>query len=268
MRFLCAVAAALATTLAVADAQEFRPKPARAGATTQSSLAPPLPRPRPSVRGERERSAAAPAEQPPVPPPCLTALSAIAIVRAASVNQGACEVSDVVEMSAVMATGGGRVLITPPVVLRCAMAEAVAGWLREEVAAAVQAIGEQLHGVVSAASFECRPRNRIDGAKPSEHGKANALDIRALALTNGRILALTDIAADKTVRDALRRSACARFTTVLGPGSDGFHEHHVHVDFAERRNGYRLCQWDVRDATDVPVPRERPASAPPHMSSR
>jgi hypothetical protein len=51
---------------------------------------------------------------------------------------------------------------------------------------------------------------------------------------------------------------------VLGPASDGFHENHVHVDLAERRSGYRICQWAVRDASDlIPLPRERPADAPP-----
>ena len=38
--------------------------------------------------------------------------------------------------------------------------------------------------------------------------------------------------------------------TVLGPGSDGYHEEHIHLDLAERRNNYKVCQWDVR----VPPP--------------
>jgi hypothetical protein len=33
---------------------------------------------------------------------------------------------------------------------------------------------------------------------------------------------------------------------VLGPGADPAHEFHLHVDLAERRNGYRLCQWPER----------------------
>ena len=55
---------------------------------------------------------------------------------------------------------------------------------------------------------------------------------------------------------------------MLGPGSDGYHEDHVHVDLAERRGGYRMCQWDIReedekpapaaDAVQVPLPRPRP----------
>ena len=68
---------------------------------------------------------------------------------------------------------------------------------------------------------------------------------------------------DKGARERLKASACARFTTVLGPASDGFHENHIHVDVMERRSGYRLCQWAVRDASDlIPLPRERPPEAP------
>jgi hypothetical protein len=54
---------------------------------------------------------------------------------------------------------------------------------------------------------------------------------------------------------------------VLGPGSDGFHEEHIHVDLAERRSGNRLCHWEVREpdaaigGSPVPLPRPRPSGA-------
>jgi hypothetical protein len=48
---------------------------------------------------------------------------------------------------------------------------------------------------------------------------------------------------------------------VLGPGSDGHHEEHIHVDLAERRGGYKMCQWDVRDAAAVAEKNEPPADA-------
>jgi hypothetical protein len=59
----------------------------------------------------------------------------------------------------------------------------------------------------------------------------------------------------------LKADVCSRFSTVLGPGSDGYHEEHIHLDLIERRNNYKICQWDVRDPT-TPLPRERPAEAP------
>jgi Extensin-like protein C-terminus len=57
---------------------------------------------------------------------------------------------------------------------------------------------------------------------------------------------------------------------VLGPGSDGYHEQHIHLDLAERHNNYRICEWDVRELIaqapeaaplpleTVPLPRPRP----------
>jgi hypothetical protein len=37
----------------------------------------------------------------------------------------------------------------------------------------------------------------------------------------------------------------------------------VHVDLAERRGDYRICEWDVREPADdtVPLPRPRPIDA-------
>ncbi len=109
----------------------------------------------------------------------------------------------------------------------------------------------------------------------SEHGKANALDLRSIRLAGGAVIELTDPQVEKTVRENVRARTCARFSTVLGPGSDGYHENHIHVDLAERVSGYRICHWDVREpaqegagaeagvskdgtATVVPLPRPRP----------
>ena len=57
----------------------------------------------------------------------------------------------------------------------------------------------------------------------------------------------------------MRTAACGWFTTVLGPGSDGYHEDHIHVDLAVRVSGYRLCQWDV-----LTVPEVGSALSPEH----
>ena len=128
-------------------------------------------------------------------------------------------------------------------------------------------MGASLRAVETYDDFECRGRNRVAGAKLSEHGKGNAVDLRALVLGDGRVIGLTDVTVAKEFRDDLRESACHRFTTVLGPGSDGYHEAHIHLDLAERRQGYRMCQWDVREpraaevAARVPLPLPRPAIA-------
>ena len=222
----------------------------------------PLPRPRPIIPTPEEVAA-----EPPAPSACQLRLTAdIATVQPLPKITAAngCGIDDPVRLSAVITKEKVRVAITPPAVLRCTTAEALAHWIREDMAPIAATLGAALGGVANFDSYECRGRNRAIGGKISEHGKGNAIDIRAITLANGKSHELTDIAVDKPVRERLRASACARFTTVLGPASDGFHENHIHVDLAERHSGYRICQWAVRDASDlVPLPRERPAEAPP-----
>jgi hypothetical protein len=141
--------------------------------------------------------------------------------------------------------------------------------VREEAAPRALDLGSPLKAVENLTSFDCRGRNGTAGAKLSEHGKANALDIHSLRLANGKVVELTDPLVPRDFREGLRKSACAQFTTVLGPGSDGSHEDHIHVDLLARRGGYRICEWDVREPEEapyapapmngVPLPRARPA---------
>jgi hypothetical protein len=221
----------------------------------------PLPPLRPSIPPTVETPEPAP------PSPCVLRLTAdIAIVEPLPpiVAANGCGIADPVRLSAVMSKDKVRIAVTPPATLRCTMAEALAHWVRDDVAPVAATLGAPLGGVANFDSYECRGRNRVVGAMLSEHGKGNAIDIRALTLANGKSYELTDIHIDKDARERLKASACARFTTVLGPASDGFHENHVHVDLAERRSGYRLCQWAVRDGSEIiPLPRDRPAEAPP-----
>ncbi len=93
---------------------------------------------------------------------------------------------------------------------------------------------------------------------------------------------MTNPTTSKSLREKLRQTACARFSTVLGNGADAFHESDVHIDLMERTNHYKICQWDVLDPSqtaarlamkaaagspsaasanmgeDVPLPRPRP----------
>jgi hypothetical protein len=208
----------------------------------------PLPLPRPAQLGHD----AAPVPEPPAASVCRLALTAIAVFKPLPLVDGAggCGIADPVSLEAVLLADGSRVVVKPAATLRCDMARAVSQWLREEVATMAAALGAPLAGIDNFDSYSCRGRNRVVGAKLSEHGRGNALDIRAMRLASGRIATLTDPFVARHVRESLRKSTCERFTTVLGPGSDGYHENHIHVDLAQRRSGYRLCQWDVRGPPD------------------
>lgn len=257
-----AAIAVLAALAPPAHAQEAIPLPRlRPSIAPSSPVLIPLPRPRPVMPRPDEI-----VTEPPPPSDCQLRMTAdIAAIEILAPVTGAngCGIDDAVRLSAVMTKENKRVAITPPATLRCAMAEAVANWVREDAAPIAASLGAPLGGIANYAAYECRGRNRIVGAQISEHGKGNALDIRAFALANGKSYELTDMAVAKETRERLKTSVCARFSTVLGPASDGFHEGHIHIDIAARRSGYRICQWAVRDASDiVPLPRPRPPDAP------
>jgi len=232
----------------------------------------PLPIPRPSVWIEPHtfREAAGPdfdsAHVTSAPTECDQRLRAIAAIEPVPrlIGPDACGGADMVRLDAVTWPGGAHIVLKPAPVLRCPFAESVASWLRDDVAPRVEKLGATLRAVETYDAYECRGRNRVPGAKLSEHGKGNAVDLRSFVLTNGRVVTLTDVTVEKDFRDELRESACHRFTTVLGPGSDSAHESHIHVDLIERRGGYRMCQWDVRTpppkevAAGVPLPTPRP----------
>lgn len=257
-----------------------RPTPRRAALPASV----PLPKPRPAEAPvtEPEKPALAkqaPAEpdkpapqvvaEPPPPSACRLALTeAIAIAPSIPDIKGAggCGGEDLVRLEAVVLPDKRRVSVKPAAILRCAMASAVADWIRTDVAPLAASVGSTITDLDNFDSFECRGRNRVVGARLSEHGRANALDIRALKLANGQSLSLTDRNVPRELRETILRQVCTRFSTVLGPGSDGYHEDHIHLDLMERRNNYKICQWDVWD----PLPRiaplmplERPDEAPP-----
>jgi hypothetical protein len=233
----------------------------------------PLPRPRPSLWIEPQtfREAAGPdfnsAVVTSASTECDERLAKIAVFEPMPrlIGPEACGGSDMVQLNAVLHAGGEHIALKPAPVLRCTFAESLAAWLGDEVAPRAEKLGARLRAVETYDDYECRGRNRVAGAKLSEHGKGNAADLRALVLADGRAIGLTDVTVAKGFRDDLRESACHRFTTVLGPGSDGYHEAHIHLDLAERRQGYRMCQWDVREppateiAARVPLPQPRPA---------
>jgi len=223
----------------------------------------PLPRARPAV--DDAPRVAQVYELSPLPSDCQIRLADKADLerRPTVVGPGACGGSDMVRLLAVRMTDGSRVSINPPAELRCTMATALADFVRD--AAAPGFAPSRITAVENFDAYDCRGRNRVAGAKISEHGKGNAIDIRAFRLAGGQSVQLTDQKVSRDLRERLKQAACTQFTTVLGPGSDGYHEAHVHFDLADRRRGMRMCQWDVREPApvmakaEIPLPPVRPA---------
>jgi hypothetical protein len=219
----------------------------------QAATATPIPVPRPT----------------PQPSACRLALTE-EIAIAPSIpdihGPGGCGGEDLVRLEAIVLPDKHRVSLKPAATMRCGMAAAIADWVRTDVAPLMQGLGTEPTDLENLDAYECRGRNGISGAPLSEHGRANALDVHAFKLANGQSIVLTDRNVPRGLREAVLHSACARFTTVLGPGSDSYHEDHIHLDLLERRNNYKICQWDVLDPLPqvAPLmPSMRPESAPP-----
>jgi hypothetical protein len=126
--------------------------------------------------------------------------------------------------------------------INCAVANRLHGWLQDVAKpAALRHYGSAIVEVQIAASFACRPRNGRSGAKLSEHGSGNAIDIAGFTLADGRSISVAKDYNGSPFWKSLRATACGRFKTVLGPGSDDSHSDHLHFDLAKRRNGDTYC---------------------------
>lgn len=233
----------------------------------------PLPKPRPEEAPQATDEAAPEAEGKPSPEKQLSACR-LALTEQIAIapsipdirGPGACGGEDLVRLEAIVLPDKRKVAVKPAAILRCTMASAIADWVRKDMVPLAASLGSTISDLDNFDSFECRGRNRIAGAMLSEHGKANALDVRAIKLANGQSIGLTDRSMPRDVRERVLHSVCARFSTVLGPGSDWYHEDHIHLDLAQRRNDYRICQWNVWDPLPqlAPLlPAERPEEAPP-----
>ena len=151
-----------------------------------------------------------------------------------------------------------RVALNPPAVLRCPMAEAVAHLVRNDVGArrgrARLAAGRRRRfRFLRLPRPQPRRRRQDLGARQGQRHRhpgdqaGQRHGCRADRPARG-----------EAFREPMRAAACGRFTTVLGPGSDGYHESHIHLDLAERSRRLRMCQWNV---LEPPVASDGAAAA-------
>ena len=139
-----------------------------------------------------------------------------------------------------------NVNFSQPAVLNCGMANPLNDWLQNAVEPAAQrSFGESVVSVDVIDSYSCRPRNNQSGARMSEHGYGNAIDIAAFNLEDGRKVTVLDgwsgSGAERGFLRLVRAEACNDFMTVLGPGSDDRHRNHFHLDLQNRRSGQHYC---------------------------
>jgi hypothetical protein len=223
------------------------PKPMPA----EPKVLPPVPELKPDV----PKPQAAPALPAPVEMPsaqdgnCLAALikagaSFSPVPQPGTVAE--CAVENPVRVNSISGKNGTIKLPDQPI-LNCAFALKFTTWVETSAQPLAQASqGASIVALGTGPGFDCRGRNGDASAKTSEHGTGNAVDIATVSFGNKQQIQVKDAINPQAtgfgfLRD-LRAAACVEFTTVLGPGANSAHAEHFHIDLAERKGGYRICE--------------------------
>jgi hypothetical protein len=132
--------------------------------------------------------------------------------------------------------------------MTCPLASNFTDWARFAVGpAAKQYLDGEVVKIETMGTFNCRNINGGRSGKLSEHAFANAVDVSAFILRDGRRISVLDGWRGSPTEQAflrrLHQSACKRFGTVLGPDYNGAHANHFHFDMARSmRNGTSFCR--------------------------
>ena len=227
----------------------FAPSPlpeAAVRADPLMGLVPPRRPEPPSAAANIIAAAFPPAEAPRAPEglaACQAMMGRLAIEASARapVHDGACGSPAPYDVSALE---GGAVTLSPPATINCAMATTLARFLQQDIQpAAIAAFGQKVTALRIADSYSCRGRNRVVGAKLSEHAFMNAVDIGAFKIGDRWVEVAKGGDQSRTEADfvqIVRKAGCKHFTTVLGHGSDGYHENHLHFDLRQRGKKTRV----------------------------
>jgi hypothetical protein len=158
-----------------------------------------------------------------------------------------CRIDNPVVLRAIRSTASAKPIALPDhPMLACAMAQSYALWLTDVAAPLLaKSHGSVLAKVHTGPGHECRNVNRALSGKLSPHATGIAIDMDRFVLADGRVLVVGDTTKpkDRTALKAVQDSACKRFTTVLGPGSNAAHASHIHVDMKQhgKSGTYRIC---------------------------
>tara|TARA_R110000787_G_scaffold3020_12_gene12264 strand:- start:13181 stop:13888 length:708 start_codon:yes stop_codon:yes gene_type:complete len=138
------------------------------------------------------------------------------------------------------------IAFSPAAKTSCPMAVSLVLWENQIVgAAAREHLGTTVKQITTYGSYSCR---RIGGGQTgnySEHATANAIDIAAFRLADGRTVSVAgqwdaDDARSRFLKE-VRDGACTLFATTLSPDYNKAHADHLHFDQASR-GGSQYCR--------------------------
>ena len=256
MRLPVAIAvgtAIFAASIALAESPQSSPRPmprptglVQPAATPATQPFAPMIRPQPRppglglsvATGAKAATPAAKVTAPakPVPTSLKGAVCGRADIRGQTLKPIVSRVKGCNVAAPVLVSAVAGVRLSPAATINCTEAAALSTWVTSGLQ---PAFNNQVVQINEIDSYACRPRNNVKGAKISEHGSGNAIDLSGFVLASGKTLT---VAANygAQIKQA-QRAACGIFHTTLGPGSDGYHENHLHFDVAPYR-GTPYCR--------------------------
>jgi hypothetical protein len=189
-------------------------------------------------------AAAAPEEVTAVTEACMQVLrgAGVTVERAPDRDDG----GFCVVRGAVRITGGDVTPLAPGgLVMQCPLAVRYVIWDRQVLQPAAQEIlGSRVARVDNYGSYACRRIYNSDRPqdRPSEHARANALDVAGVTLEDGRRVSVVadwdgagpaETAGGRFLK-RIREGGCRVFATVLSPEYNEAHRDHLHLDGASR----------------------------------
>ena len=152
----------------------------------------------------------------------------LTFVEAPDRTQGFCSTANSLRLADPTLRPGGPVM-------RCDLALNYAVWRRHVVEpAARRTLGADLARVEHVGTYACRTIYGQDGARPSNHATASALDVVGFRLRGGgHVSVLRDYrdpgSKGQFLRD-VRKGGCRLFGTTLTPDYNAAHADHFHLD--------------------------------------
>ena len=170
-------------------------------------------------------------------PFCISRLQAknVNFTQIGDQHTGQCRVLNAVRVRSVEGTR-----LSKPVIMTCGLALSLSEWIADINQISQEQFGQKIDTLHHSGTYNCR-RQRSSSVL-SEHAYGNAIDINGFTIKERRLSVGKDWR-NSYGKPFLRKSfnsACWEFGLVLGPGSDGRHEGHFHLD-----NGsyFGLSKW-------------------------
>lgn len=241
------------------------PKPRPAQLTSKPAVK--LPRPRPEAPPEKPAALEATEIMgPPLPPEAetpaepegppriyQTACPAVLLGRVEAtalppIEDAQCGTQSPLSVTGVLANGR-MVPVSGGVETDCGMASALPGWLELIDSYLLAKDNTRITELVVGTSYMCRNVDNGKTGNLSFHAFADALDVVGFKLEDGRFVTVEAgwgdaLSPEGRLLRFAHGSACAHFTTVLGPEANAQHQDHLHLDLGchGKTCTARLCE--------------------------